>query len=177
MFLEMCPKTIPKMFPNCFQFIFLMNCLLNLFLKCFLNCFLKWGRCNGVWWSPGVFDTPPLQLAVMNTDANREYCGEYIVGAEWSILNTDPSSNSIQLTCIGVRHQAWVGNTFHLFITLPWNQFVLNNVARIDCIGKNDKLNQFFLVRPPFLEKIFCRPWPSLWSYVYMYVGNSCTWA
>ena len=74
--------------------------------------FLKWSS-NCVWWSPGVFDTPPLQPAAMNTDANREYHGTHI-GTEWSIMDTDPPSNSIQLTCIGVCHQAWLGNTFHL---------------------------------------------------------------
>ena len=149
MFLEICPKTIPKMFPNCFQFIFLQ--------KCFLDCFLKWGRCNSVWWSPGVFDTPPLQLAVMNTDANREYCGEYM-GAEWSILNTDPSSNSIQLTCIGVRHQAWVGNTFHLFIIdQPFHGINLFWIMLSELIasGKMMYWTSFSLVRSPKKKRFY----------------------
>ena len=100
--------------------------------------FLKWSS-NCVWWSPGVFDTPPLQPAAMNTDANREYRGAHI-GTEWSITDTDPPSNSIQLTCIGVCHQAWLGNTFHLSsetnpfvqsICLVWchNYFYINYFA------------------------------------------------
>ena len=110
------------------------------------ECFLKRGCCNSVWWSPGVFDTPPcswsswILMPMENTGVSTSVQSEVF----WILIRPVTRSN---WRVLGFAHQAWLGNTFHLFIRgQPFhgiNLFCIMS-SQFSASGKIDKLNMPF---------------------------------